>query len=523
MIIDMRKNKPLNILLLIIGNLLLIGAIAFGAIHFYNGFRQQQELEKNISASTAPPPEEITVDFDNQIETGSPLIFGGSHIPPPEHGDVFKQMKDLGVTMMRQDLAIPYSLPRDITIEDYKTNKNNIQDPKNWDWKTINAVKNNIHASKSNGMPVMAIFAYAPRWLTSDGTPNGVPKDWAVYQDIVSKLYTIYRADLDYAEIGNEPDHPSFLNVKNSTSTKEEAYEAYYKATYEALKKVDTAANDNKRLKIGVGVESNPRISKILESLLKKQNVIKSYPPDFISFHTYDMDYSKSLELYRGYADKYLKKDFPIYVTEWNYEDRTEASAEYKSGEKSITFVGNRFVDFLNNGVDGANYFNLLPLNVKNQILGPSIQTMGFYLWNDNKVVFLPQAKTWRLMSKGLNLGTGPSRIYKVDNQMKELNAAAFVNAKNQEGIVVVSSAFDSRFVQFNFENIQSPSQWRKLMIYEADTTHDGKEPIQQEILYMKDGRLSKKLYLPSNSIVGIVITSDVSLYEKLKYKVLSL
>jgi hypothetical protein len=234
------------------------------------------------------------------------------------------------------------------------------------------------------------------------------------------------------------------------------------------------------------------------------------------------MDYSPSLDIYKSYSEKYFDDKMPIFVTEWNYEDRTEASAAYKSGDKAMLFTGNRLVDYLNNSVAGANYFNLLPLNVKNPILGPGVQTMGFYLWNDNKVIFLPQAKSWRLMSRSMKLGDGESTIYKVDDA-KEINPVGFINSKGQPGIVAVNNSFSSNFIQFTFSNLPKSDPWKKVYVYEASASNDGASPVQKEIVYVKNGELSKKLYLNPNTIVGILVTSDVSLYEKIQYNVLSL
>lgn len=517
----MLRNRNVQMTLMIFFNLALLAAIALAGIHFYNQYRAQKELEKDISASAAPPPDEMVVHLDQEVAKGSPMVFGGSHIPPPEHGDIFDQLHNVGVTMDRQDIAIPYSLPRNITIEDYKSNKNNIQDPANWDHKTIDIVKKNIHTSKEHGLKVMGIFAYAPVWLTDNHTPNGVPADWDIYYDIIGKLYKIYRDDLDYVEIGNEPDHPSFLKV-SAGDTKVAVYKQFYEGVYKTIRKVDEDAKDNKKVKLGAGVESNAKASKILATLLENPEMKTTYRPDFISFHTYDMDYTQSLDIYKSYSEKYFDDKMPIFVTEWNYEDRTEASAAYKSGDKAMLFTGNRLVDYLNNSVAGANYFNLLPLNVKNPILGPGVQTMGFYLWNDNKVIFLPQAKSWRLMSRSMKLGDGASTIYKVDDA-KEINPVGFVNSKGQPGIVAVNNSFSSNFIQFTFSNLPKSDPWKKVYVYEASASNDGASPVQKEIVYVKNGELSKKLYLNPNTIVGILITSDVSLYEKIQYKVLSL
>lgn len=505
----------------------LVGLVSFFyiTIHLVNQYGQR----KNILSAIATGPLPVTIDFGNQIATGSPMIFGGSHPPPVEHGDVYKQLADVGVTSVRQDLALPYSIPRNaVTVEDYLSNKNNIQDPATWDMKTITIVKNQILTAKKNNMKVIGVIAYAPNWLTYDGTPNGVVKNYAVYNDIIKKFYKLYRNDIDYLEIGNEPDHGGLATLTLSNTTREDAYKAYYTNTYKSIKEVDAEMADNKKIPLGAGVESNPIISKVLGALLADDAIRTTYRPDFLSFHTYDLDHNNMLKVYKDYSAKYFNNQMPIFITEWNYESRNADSIPYKSGDKATIFTANRLVDYLNDrAIGGASYFNLLPMNVTNVVLGPGTQTMGYYLWNDNKVVFLPQAKAWRLLSRTMGLGKGASKVYSTDvhGQTPLLKSTAFINALGQPGVVVINNSTTSaKLVSLDLTKLTAPNTgWQRIKFFSASKTSEGNAAYGNNVIYIKTDAYSQRVNIPPETATAMLVTNDVTLLEKVQFNFKSL
>ncbi|KRE69736.1 hypothetical protein [Paenibacillus sp. Soil750] len=142
----------------------------------------------------------VTVTFNYTTATNSsdsPLLFGGSNEPSPEHNsNIYPKLKGAGLKYQRGTIHMDTLLPSNITLADYKNNVNNVQDPNTWDWTGLQWVD----FAKANGITTMLNMFYAPPWLTYSGTAKGVPKDWSVYQDIIKKVITKYGSKLDYVE-----------------------------------------------------------------------------------------------------------------------------------------------------------------------------------------------------------------------------------------------------------------------------------------------------------------------------------
>ena len=97
--------------------------------------------KSQITVASAAGSNNIVINFANQIATGSPLVFGGAHAPNLDHQDAWDLIANAGVTMIRRDFFIENELPKDITLDDYINNKNNIQNPDNWN--KTNIIKTN--------------------------------------------------------------------------------------------------------------------------------------------------------------------------------------------------------------------------------------------------------------------------------------------------------------------------------------------------------------------------------------------
>lgn len=494
---------------ILITTAIILGMTYFG-LRFYiestERIAREKAIQENILDGEQHEPIVVEVDYSKQIADGSPLVFGGSHSPPPEHGGAWDELKNTGITMLRKDLYIEFTLPRNISIEDYKNNKNNVQDPSTWDQKTITNIKTAIRSAKERGISVMGIMGYAPKWLTHDGTAFGVPKDWQVYGDIVEKIYSLYRDDLDYVEIWNEPDHRIFLTTENSNLTKQEAYTNIYITSSNSIKSVDNNKKDGKFVKIGAGVESNPRVSNIAEYLITEGDI--NIKPDFLSFHTYD-SFEESLKKYREISAKI--DNVPIFITEWNYESRDKYTSDYKTGNRAFIFTTKRLIDYLNNGVNGANYFAMLPVNTNNR--GTNENTMGFYKWENNHVSLLPQANSWKILSKSMGLGSGESRIVKVVTDI-DTPTLGFINHFGSKGAIVVNENIESQFVEIKFKNAEIKNR-ASASIYIASETQDGEKEVLARTLYPDDNNEYKFRYiLQPNSVIGVTLKEEKQWYD---------
>ncbi len=190
----------------------------------------------------------VSIDYAKQIATGSPLVFGGAHNPNVEHQDAWNKIAYVGVTNIRKDFFIEDLIPANISLQDYKNNKNNIQDVRNWNQTKINEKISLFKNAKERNLKVIAIVSYAPKWLTYSGKIYGVPSDWDIYEDLVKKTYLLFRDYVDYLEIWNEPNYPAFMDVQKSGLSREEAYYLIFKHAVNAIRSVDNQIKDNKQV-----------------------------------------------------------------------------------------------------------------------------------------------------------------------------------------------------------------------------------------------------------------------------------
>jgi hypothetical protein len=471
-------------------------------------------------------PEEITVDFDKQIATGSPLVFGGVHSPDSNQQDVWNKITDAGVTAIRRGFFMENLLPKNITYEDYKNNINDIQNPANWNRKEINELSKIFQNAKSRNMKVMGILIYPPAWLTYSNTQYGVPKDWEVYEDIVKKIYLLLRNNLDYIEIWNEPNNSSFLDTVDSGLTNEAAYQQIYYHSAKAIRDTDLGINDGKITRIGGPALSNTKAINYINNLFTSNDTKNLV--DFISIHYYgDQDYS--LGLIKETLAQYKKDTLPIFLTEWNYQLGEIYDQNFRSGTKAITFTGSKLLAYLNDGLTGANYYVLLPIDRQKEEKDDPY--MGFYNTNNRQVVeLLPQVKTWRLLSKSMKLGKGESKIFETkssitNNQFSisdlfsdSINGLGFENVDGEKGMAIVNDSDSEKYFKVTLKNIDKKElKFGKfpIDIYIASAEYDGGKAVDRNYLQPdKNGNIIFTLLLPAKSVDGVIEVKENNLKE---------
>ena len=479
--------------------------------------------EGDILEGLSTGPSGITVDYNKQISIGSPLVFGGVHSPNLEHQDAWNKLQEVGVTLIRRDFFIEYEVPRNITLDDYKNNVNDVQNPEKWklnskDWTNV-SITNQIYSNaKKSGMKVMGILSYAPTWLTYSGTNHGVPKDWEVYEDIVKKSYEIHRDQLDFVEIWNEPTYPSFLDLTNSGMTREEAYRNIFFHAVKAIREVDLSKNDGKRISIGGPAGHDPTSIEVLERILQEDYLKNNL--DFVSYHNYDHLPEPSWNVYRDTLKKYQKDNIPLFLTEWNSKGKNSLEIAQRNTNLAIPYTGIKFISFIQMGLQATTYYSMQPLNRTNSQYDDN--TMGFYLWKNGKAVLLPQAKTFRLLSKSLALGKGESRIYESTGSTPntllpfltdELSSVGFESTDGIKGMAVVNDQVQDKYVAVTLNGI-NPGKFSKVKIdmYVASSDYDGGQVISSEIYPTKNSEVKLELLLPSQSVIGLLLSPDTPL-----------
>jgi hypothetical protein len=415
-----------------------------------------------------PTPVSLTVDFSTTVSTGSPLVFGGSHSPRSEQTDAWDKIQAVGVTAIRHDFNPDRVLPPNITLDDYRNNVNNVQDPANWSQDQINYINNILTEAGNRGMKRIAIMAYVPRWLSSCNCIFGVPSDFNVYKDIVKKIYRLHRDKVDYIEIWNEPTHPTFLNVTGTSFTVEQAYIQIFNTAALGIREVDTEINDGKHAVIGGLVADAPDRTTMLQAMMNDPTLKTNL--DFISYHAYDKITEPSWVKYKPILAGAGLPNLPIYITEWNYYFNDVNPTPFNGGPESVSYTGRKFIEYLKMGLQIANYHTLEPINTSRPNNGTG--TYGFYRWDatTSTATLLEQSKTWRLMSKTLELGNGASAIY-ASPTTNTLPIIGFTNVSGKKGIVFSNEMNMTRQVTVETDNISGVTQAK---VYGASQSSDG-------------------------------------------------
>jgi hypothetical protein len=457
------------------------------------------EMQENILEGATAQPEVIKVNYAKQVGVGSPLVFGTVQAPDVKHTDVWNKIADVGVTVVRKDLFINYEVPNS-TVENYRNNVNDIQNTATWRQSSIESVNTIYKNAKERGMKVMAILSYNPRWLTYSGDEYGVPKDWDVYEDIVKKSYTLHRQYIDYIEIWNEPTYRNFMKVKNTSITPVEAYTQLFIHAVKVIKKVDEEANDGKHVLVGGFVAHKPDETEFLNTFLSNEEVRKEL--NFISYHNYEHRKEPSWDLYNPILSKYGLSNIPIYLTEWNYTPEVKNPSEYLIGDKALSYAGSKLISFLNMGLAGANYYSIFPLEENSKVPGHGY--LAFYRWVNNKVELLPQAKSWRILSKTLSLSKGPSKIM-ASEYPERINAVGGINSNDEEVVAIANTSDNPRLLEFQLKNLNVKKRAR-VYVYLASKEYDGTRPVRSELAEVKQSVLRTRFYMPEQSVAGIIV-----------------
>lgn len=527
----LRNIIILNVLIIIVGFVVAVaGSYYWEEREVMQDEKRRIESYHKILDAASVSPIRLTVNFNKPISVGSPLIFGGAHAPLLSHVDAWNKIGEAGVTIIRRDFFMEQILPTNITLEDYKNNKNNIQDPSNWNQDMINNLRNRYRQAHNRGIKTMGIVDYAPSWLTYSGTPYGYPKDFDVYEDLVKKLYTIFRDDLDYLEIWNEPTFSHFNDITNSNKTMEQNYIDLAKHTIRAVRDVDVKKNDGKIIPLGGLVADNPKYAGgMLEKILREPDIIKNL--SFISYHSYGYE-EPSNTLYREILKKNGFPNMPLFLTEWNYSSSEQIEDPHKIGNEAITYTANQLLNFIKEGLAGANYYMLEPVGFNSPEIG--IKYMGFYRWENGQATLLPQARTWRILSNQMGLGKGESKIYEVVQESgtekdanlagvlndwlepETFNTIGFRNVDGQYGVAIVNDKSSAQLAEVNLEKTTF-KRFVKVQVYYASSGNEAKVPVYEGELIAKNGEINFAFYIPQESVVGMIFTAEKEWYDILR------
>ncbi|MFW5703299.1 MAG: GH39 family glycosyl hydrolase [Patescibacteria group bacterium] len=514
-----KQKKVLIITTFLLFNFAFLTIGAIGGFYLYQGYEESQLQQENINSAVAPEPTPIVMDLSSPSTIGSPLVFGGAHNPPLDHEDAWDLLQEVGVTSLRTDFYLEFSMPEGITLEQYKENEE-LQNPDNWSQSYIENRREIFRKAQEHGMQTIGIVSFAPKWLTHSGTVYGVPKDWDVYEDIVKKHYRLYRDHVDYLEIWNEPNLPeddAFLDVSETELSKSEAYELIYYHAARAIRAVDLEINDGKTTPLGGPVSASPVDSSFLKPLLTNPETAALL--DFVSYHQYETKPFKQNTNYTNIIDSYSTKTLPIFITEWNYSWKNGEMENIATTARGITYTSNMIINYLKDGITGANFHTLTPL-MDGKPYGIS-KNHAFYQWNSSEAEPLFLTRTWQLLSKTLGLGNGSSNVIPLTTP-EDMEGIGFTNSAGINGIVLVNSTDEKRFVELSINSLPETEEWKKAYLYTASEQTDGKTLLGTQVLRQEEGVMSVKLYIEPQTVSGLLLRDNVTFYEQVKYRLMN-
>lgn len=439
----------------------------------------------------------VTVDFNREVNTCGNMLFGACQSPSLPHAEkVLPMLVDAGFNCIRCDMWLEKVLPANITLDDYRQNKNDVQNPDTWNYADLELM---VRARKS-GMKVMLIISYCPSWLSYNGKINGVPRDLDVYADIVRKVYERYYRYVDWIEIYNEPGY--FLTVEGSPYTSRgKALADIYAICVEVVRAITPDMPMGGTSVVlwgdgGVGGETNR------DFFSDKRITHGNF--NFYSHHVYG-DYGiptekETVSRVKQELSKFGYGHLPVYFTEWSTSISSAADSVTYTGSRSHLFVGNCLVNWMRDGLQGAMHWNYMQAFAEGGEPEPGIATdaHGMYVWNVKTQTprLLPKANVFTMLSKSLGLGEGENKIVRssTDNTQGVLNAVAAVNAGGDKCVILVNNGQKPVSVSLSVEK-----KYRKVRQYTV--TYSSADLKGRAI---RLNRQENTLLLPPASVVGI-------------------
>jgi hypothetical protein len=383
----------------------------------------------------------VTLDFGITTGSGTPMLFGGCKFPMQQQAaDMYPKLKDAGITFLRADFYFEWIIPASKcpSVEAYRQNVGGIQDPSKWSYDHLFW----IDSAKSNGMETFVSATYTPTWLSYSGTYRGVPKDWAIWEDIVGKVYSRYRTKVDWVEPWNEIEYWGDLTGSPYTNREDFLVDYYYHTVHAIRSAGGTIPTGG----FAFAYDEPVMFQKVLRKLVAKYGLSwtdKNF--NFYSVHHYGSDPGNvdTSGIRAALQAAGLKPNRPIFVDEWNYTTDWGGHANELYGPKAIGYVGKAMTRFIKDGVNAA-YFCLYPSQtlLTNTIYEDGgMTTLSFYAASNNVGTLLPQAYPFKILSKWLGLGKGAFVVKDVYNQTV-IDSCAVENSEGEK-VAFIANYYD--------------------------------------------------------------------------------
>ncbi len=458
-------------------------------------------------APTAFAQNTVWVNYSSVVNSSaSPYLFGGSNEPnPSDQPTVYPELKSVGVTFQRGDIHLDQVLPTGITVAEYQANTNGVANPSNWNWGPVSWVSD----AKSESFTTMANILYAPAWLTDSGTIQGVPSNWSVWQDIVTKVVEHLGSNLNYLEIMNEPTC-GFLTTTRSSygSVGAAADDLYY---YSAV----AARSGNSSLIIGGDADCNNSGSFGALSNIIPDSRLTSNLLQFVSYHIYSPTAAASDNI--GTLESLLSNNgrsgLPIFITEWNYNYTSNTDDPHVVGDETVTYAVMQFMVWSTQPqLAGVDIFSFIPNNEElspyEDCSGCDDIAQGFYSMNGSTATLVTQSRAYQLLSVALGMRLGNFKVYSTATQGLT-GAQGFINAVGNVAMVMTNDTSSATSATVTLADIDASGCNFTVYIYTADTgSNTAINPTSTLTNQcITNGQMTlSNVALPSYSAVGVII-----------------
>jgi len=442
----------------------------------------------------------INVNAGEIVNTCGNLLFGACHSPSYAHSQtILPLFIDAGMNTIRWDFWIESIVPSLSSVEDYYNNVNDCQNPDKWNYTNVELL---VLAQKA-GMKTMMIISYCPSWLSYNNKTSGVPKDMAVYTDILRKIYSRYHQYIDYVEFYNEPGY--FFNIESSPYTSVgQALADMYIPCYEVVQSISPGKPMGGLSVVtwsdgGVGGSTNRDF--FADPRINTSNF------NFYSHHVYsDYGIETSKETVSRVKSELAKFGFghlPVWFTEWSSSISNAADTVTYTGTKSHTFVGKCLVNWMRDGLTGAHHWNYMQaVSIGGTEAGANTDGHGMYAWNATTKTgyLLPKAYVFKLLSRSLGYGTGENKVLSVTNSVESLvNVAAFMNSEGICSAVAVNEGTSSVRLDIDVAGLSGIT---KIEQYTVTYSSRGETPVSLNFQGGTNTRVA--VDVPASSVVGV-------------------
>ena len=439
-------------------------------------------------------------DFSGALFTTTPDMFGANHFNSAD-------ALTLAPKIVRNDFeshsnSVSNPVVPVTTISAYKAAlaegcmAETVCDPGTWNFKA-SAVLSNLMTAHAAGVRTLGIMDEwsNPSWNSWNGSGNGVPKDWDVYEDIVKKFLLYFTPDM--IEIWNEPDYYESLDITGSPyATPQKAYDDIYYHTAHAIRIL--AGKTDVSLGGPTVCCANPDLASYFSPVWNDSRIPHSWV-NFLSYHNYypgnGFETAFGMDV-KSYLQG-LQANIPIYLTEWNYDANCAAVPGNYDDPATVGFWGDRLLSAMNAHFTGALFF-------ANEAHTAG-QTYGCRTMDGNNKL-LPKTRVFALMQADMGLGAGDFQLVPTSVSAHVTAAQGAINSAGKAVMMAANYAASPVTIDVIFSGLKISGS-HTVFVYLVD--HDlntGERPIYSGRQTISGGIYSQSVTMTANSVVGVLI-----------------